>query len=85
MKIKNPGQYTVRDSDDVVQVIGTGEGVVIRQNGGEVSTFGKSAPIIIMTDGDVSTFDTSTPVITITGGDIMTFDTSAPVIHKRNL
>ena len=63
MKIKNPGQYTVRDGDDVVQVVGTGKGVVIRKSGGEVWTCGKSAPVITMTGGTVRTFGSSAPVI----------------------
>ena len=63
MKIKNPGQYTVYDGDDVVKVVGTGKGVVIRQSGGEVWTYGKSAPVIIMTTGLVRTFGSSAPVI----------------------
>ena len=81
MKIKKPGQYTVSDGDDV-DVVGTGEGVVITMTGGEVRTCDSSAPVIIMTGGYVSTLYSSAPVITITGGDVWTFGSSAPVIHQ---
>ena len=84
MKIKNPGQYTVHDDYNVVQVVGTGKGVVIRQSGGEVWTYGKSAPVIIMTTGLVRTFGSSAPVINQSGGLVWTLGMSAPVIHKIN-
>ena len=50
MKIEKPGAYSI-SGDDVVQVVGTGEGVVITMTGGEVWTCGKSTPFINMTGG----------------------------------
>jgi len=62
MKIEKPGNYTVSDGEEV-EVVGTGEGVVITMTGGVVSTWDSSAPVITMTGGDVRTFGASAPVI----------------------
>ena len=84
MQIEKPGAYSI-SGDDVVRVVGTGEGVVITMTGGYVSTWGSSAPFINMTGGEVSTRDSSAPVIHQSGGVVVKFDSSAPVIHKKNL
>ena len=83
MKIEKPGNYTVSDGEDV-EVIGTGEGMVINMTGGMVRTLGTSAPVINMTGGDVRTFGASAPVINQSGGLVWTLGMSAPVIHKIN-
>ena len=81
MKIEKPGNYTVHDGDDVVQVVGTGKGVIITMTGGEVWTCGKSAPVITMTGGLVRTWESSAPVIHQSGGEVRTRESSAPVIN----
>ena len=43
--ITKPGNYTVSDGEEV-EVVGTGEGVVITITGGVVSTWDSSAPVI---------------------------------------
>ena len=71
MKIKNPGQYTVHDDYNVVQVVGTGKGVDITMTGGVVSTWDTSAPVIHQSGGLVSTFASSAPVIHQSGGEVI--------------
>jgi len=77
--IEKPGNYTVSDGEEV-EVVGTGEGVVIIMTGGEVSTWDSSAPVIHQSGGEVMTLDTSAPVITMTECYVSTWDSSAPVI-----
>jgi len=77
--IEKPGNYTVSDGEEV-EVVGTGEGVVIIMTGGEVSTWDSSAPVIHQSGGEVMTLDTSAPVINMTGGEVRTCGKSAPVI-----
>ena len=67
MKIENPGQYTVSVGEGV-EVVGTGEGIVITMSGGEVWTLGASAPVIHQTGGEVWTCESSAPVIHQSGG-----------------
>ena len=79
--ITKPGNYTVSDGEEV-EVVGTGEGVVITMTGGFVWTRESSAPVITMTGGEVWTLDSSAPVIHQSGGYVWTWEKSAPVIHK---
>ena len=60
--ITKPGNYTVSDGEDV-EVVGTGEGVVIIMTGGEVSTWDSSAPVIHQSGGEVVMLEKSAPII----------------------
>ena len=79
--ITKPGNYTVSSGEDV-EVVGTGEGVVITMTGGFVWTRESSAPVIHQSGGEVRTFGSSAPVIIMTRGEVSTFGTSAPIINQ---